>query len=255
MHNTTAIQQGAYMFKVKASGMTDGLRELTDIERNQIPYASKVALNDTAELIEAAIVDEMKTVFDRPTPYTLDALRIIYATKQKLEARVWIKDEADGAAPASRWLTPEVYGGDREKKRSESLLRARGILGEGQFVVPGRDAKLDSYGNLGRGQLQRILSGLGAQGDKLTNSSDSKRSIGNRQAFFVMRRAGKPIAIGQRTGRTRDQVRIVLAFVSRPGYAKTLDFDGIAQRVADQQLPIQFARALADAILSPKRPG
>lgn len=243
------------MFRVQATGLADGLRELTDIERNQIPYASKVALNATAELIEEAIVAEMKTVFDRPTPYTLDALRIFYATKQKLEARVWIKNEADGAAPATRWLTPEVYGGQREQKRTEALLRARGILGEGQYVVPGRDAKLDGYGNLGRGQLQKILSGLGAQGDKLTNSTDSKRSIGNRKAFFVMRRAGKPIAIGQRTGKPRDQIRIALAFVSRPGYARTLDFDGIAQRVADQQLPNQFARAMAHAILSPKRYG
>lgn len=243
------------MFKVEASGMTDGLKELTNIERNQIPYATKEALNATCGLIEEAIETEMKSVFDRPTPYTLSSLRTIYATKQKLEARVWIKDEADGAAPATRWLAPEVYGGQRQDKRTESLLKARSILSDGQYVVPGRDAKLDSYGNLGRGQLQKILSGLGAQGDKLTNSTDSKRSIGKRQAFFVMRRAGKPIAIAQRTGRTRDQVRIVLAFVSRPGYAKTLDFDGIAQRVADQQLPIQFARALARAILSPKRAG
>jgi hypothetical protein len=243
------------MFKVQTKGMADGVRELTDIERNQIPYATKEALNETCALIEEAIETEMKSVFDRPTPYTLDSLRTIHATKDKLEARVWIKNEADGAAPATRWLTPEVYGGDREDKRTETLLKARGILGEGQYVVPGQGAKLDRFGNMTRGTLQRIYSGLGAQFEKSSNSSESRRSLakGNRKSFFVMRRGRKAIGIGQRTGRPRAQVQIALAFVSRPGYSKILDFDGIAQRVADDQLPIKFAQALARAILSPKR--
>lgn len=244
------------MFKADARGLADGLRELTDIERNQIPFAAMNALNETCALIETAIETEMKAVFDRPTPYTLDSLRTFYATKDKLEARVWIKDEADGAAPASRWLTPEVHGGGREDKRTETLLKARGILAEGQYVVPGKGVKLDRYGNLGRGVLQRILSGLSAQGERTSNSSDSKRSVakGNRKGFFLMRRGSKAIAIGQRTGRPRDKVQIALAFVGKPGYSKLLDFDGIAQRVADDQLARLFSMAMARAILSPKRP-
>jgi len=154
------------MFKLQASGLADGLADLTDLERNQLPFATALALTETAKLAKQAIETAMPTVFDRPTPHTLDALRLIPATKQRLEARVWIKDEADGAAPASRWLTPEVYGGPRNDKRSEALLKARGILPPGKFVVPGKGMKLDRYGNVGRGQLQKILSGLGAQGDR-----------------------------------------------------------------------------------------
>jgi len=236
------------MIHVQTSGLADNLAELTDIERNQIPYASMVALNETVKLIEGRLTHEMATVFDRPTPFTLNSLRIIYATKEKLDARVWIKDEADGAAPATRWLTPEVYGGDRSHKRSEALLRARGILPGGKFVVPGAGMKLDSYGNIGRGQLQKILSGLGAQGDRHQNSTDSKRSRANLQRYFVMKRGSEPIGIAERTGTKRGQVQILIAFISKPGYAKALDFFGIGEREAETQLPIQFEKAFERAL-------
>jgi hypothetical protein len=241
------------MIRVQSSGLADNLTELTDIERNQIPFATVLALTETAKLIKARLEGEMTTVFDRPTPYTLDSLRLIPATKQKLEARVWIKDEADGAAPATKWLTPEVYGGDRNHKRSEGLLRARGILPDGKFIVPGKGMKLDSYGNIGRGQLQKILSGLGAQGDRLQNSTDSKRSAGNRSRFFVLKRGRQAIGIAERTGTKRSDIQILIAFISKPGYAKTLDFFGIGEREAQAQLPIQFERAFDKALATRRR--
>jgi len=241
------------MIRVQTSGLADNLAELTDIERNQIPFATVLALTETAKLIKERLVGEMRTVFDRPTPYTLDSLRLIPATKQKMEARVWIKDEADGAAPATRWLTPEVYGGDRSHKRSEALLRARGILPEGKFVVPGAGMKLDSYGNIGRGQLQKILSGLGAQGDRHQNSTDSKRSRANLQRYFIMKRGSEPIGIAERTGTKRGQVQILIAFISKPGYAKALDFFGIGEREAETQLPIQFEKAFERALATRRR--
>lgn len=241
------------MFKVQSRGLADGLAELTNIEQRQIPFATAVALTETAKIIKSTVEDQMRAVFDRPTPYTMNALRLIPATKQKLEARVWIKDEADGAAPATRWLTPEVYGGPRNNKRSESLLRARGILPEGKFVVPGKGMKLDNYGNIGRGQLQKILSGLGAQGDRLQNSTDSRRSVANQTRYFVMRKGRAAIGIAERTGTKRSDVQMVLAFVSTPAYARTLDFFEIGDRVADEQLTIQFERAFERALSTRRR--
>jgi hypothetical protein len=243
------------MIRVQASGLADNLSELTEIELKQIPYATQEALNATAELIKSRLEDEVRSVFDRPTPYTVNSLRIIYASKKKgiFEARVWMKDEADGAAPATRWLTPEVYGGPRPDKRAESLLRARGILPQGRFVAPGAGMKLDSYGNIGRGQLQKILSGLGAQGDRHQNSTDSIRSRANLRRYFIMKRGSEPIGIAERTGTKRGQVQILIAFISKPGYAKALDFFGIGERVADEQLPIQFAKAFERAMATRRR--
>ena len=238
------------MLKVSGTGMLEALAELSDVERNQIPFAAALALTETARLAEAEIQSEMRTIFDRPTPYTLSSLRLIPATKQRLEARVWIKDEADGAAPATRWLTPEVYGGPRNDKRSETLLKARGILPEGRFVVPGAGMKLDRYGNISRGQMQKILSGLGAQGDRYQNSTDSRRSVGNRSRYFVLRRGSQAIGIAERTGSRRSEIQVLLAFVSRPGYSKALDFYGIGERVVEQNLAERFEAAFARATAS-----
>lgn len=241
------------MIKVEATGLQDRLAALTDLERNQLPYATALALTETAKKVKERLEGEMRTVFDRPTPYTLNSLRLFPATKQKLVARVWMKNEADKAAPATKWLTPQVYGGGRDDKRSEKLLRAKGVLPEGKYIVPGRDAKLDGFGNIGRGQLQKIIAGLGAQQDKYSNSTDSRRSIGNLKRFFVMRRGRDAIGIGERTGRGRDKVKLVLAFVGRPGYRKEFDFFTLANQEAEDELPIQFELALARALATRRR--
>lgn len=241
------------MIKVEATGLQDRLAELTDLERNQLPFATALALTETAKKVKERLEGEMRTVFDRPTLYTLNSLRLFPATKQKLVARVWMKNEADKAAPATKWLTPQVYGGGRDDKRSEKLLRAKGVLPEGKYIVPGRDAKLDGFGNIGRGQLQKIIAGLGAQQDKYANSTDSRRSIGNLKRFFVMRRGRDAIGIGERTGRGRDKVKLVLAFVGRPGYRKEFDFFTIANQEAEDELPIQFELALARALATRRR--
>lgn len=241
------------MIRVEAKGLQDRLAELTDLERNQLPYATALALTETAKQVKERLEGEMRSVFDRPTRYTLSSLRLFPATKQKLVARVWMKNESDKASPATKWLTPQVYGGPREDKRSEKLLRAKGVLPEGKYIVPGRDAKLDGFGNIGRGQLQKIIAGLGAQQDKYSNSTESRRSIGNLKRFFVMRNGREAIGIGERTGRGKDKVKLVLAFVGRPGYRKEFDFFAIADQVAEDQLPIQFELALARALATRRR--
>lgn len=49
--------------------------------RRQLPYATSVALNRTAEAVRQALVQQTQQVFDRPTPYTLNALRVARASK------------------------------------------------------------------------------------------------------------------------------------------------------------------------------
>jgi len=242
------------VIKIEARGLNERLDMLTDLERNQIPFAMALTLTQTAKMVERRLVDEIRTVFDRPTRWTTNSLRVFPATKQKLVARVWMKNEADGGGiPPTKWLTPHVYGGQREDKRSEKLLRAKGLLPSGMYIVPGRDAKLDGFGNIGRGQIQKIMSGLAAQQDSYSNSTDSRRSRGNLNRFFVMRRGGQAIGVAERTGKGKDRIKMLLAFVSRPGYRKDFDFFAIADREAEDQLPIQFELALARALATRRR--
>src|ERR1035441_633525 len=74
----------------------------------QLPFATAKALTRTAQLIKAAEVDEMRRVFDRPTPWTLNSVFITPATKDNLIARVWLKQDAAKGTPAAKYLLSEI---------------------------------------------------------------------------------------------------------------------------------------------------
>lgn len=240
------------MFKIESSGLQAQEADLEDFERDQIPFAAALTLTRTAQKVEQRLVSEMRTIFDRPTPWTLKSLRVFPATKERLVARVWMRDSADKAAPATKWLSPEIYGGARKDKRTEVMLKYKGLLPEGSFVVPGAGAQLDRYGNISRGQLTKALSGVHGftqQGyDANATSSKRSRAKGNARRYFVMYDGDRqPIGIAERTGKGSEKLAMILAFVSKPSYSKRFQFDAIASREADEQLPIQWRLAIAQA--------
>lgn len=233
------------MITVVAKGIKEASAELNRIEK-QVPFATALALTRTAQLAKTAIEGEMASVFDRPTRWTLNSLRLFPAKKTKLEAKVWMKNEADKSIAPTVTMQPQIEGGGRRKKRGEKGLEARGILPKGKYAMPGKGAKLNAYGNMSGGQMQKILSGLGAQFDKYQNSTDSKRSAANKRAFFVMGRGDNAVGIAQRTGKRT--IKLLLAFVRRPSYSKRLDFYGLGNKVIEQHLAREMREAMERAI-------
>lgn len=238
---------------VKASGFAESLAAVQALTGDLPGRALADALNHTANQAGQALTVEMSNVLDRPTPFTLNAVRVLNAKPNNLEAAVWVKDEKDnaskGMAPED-WVAPQVFGGSRSDKKSETLLRAKGILPAGKFIAPASGARLDAYGNISRGQMVQILSGLSAIEGKAgytANASDKWRSIrkGHAQAFFVLRRGKTPIGIAERRGKS---MAMVLAFVSQPQYRRRLDFHGVVERVADANLEANIDKAITDAL-------
>lgn len=237
------------MISVTLKGAKQVADALAKYEK-QVPFATALALTRTAQIAKTELEKEMRSVFDRPTRWTLNSLRLFPAKKTKLEARVWMKNEADKSVPATRWLNPEIEGGPRQDKRSESRLRRKGILPVGKYIVPGKGAKLDSYGNMTKGAITKALSGLSAFSDAgySANATGSKRSRakGNAKRYFVMKRGSMPIGIAERTSRNR--MHILLAFTRKPTYSKRLDFYGIGDKVVKQHLAAEFEKAMTKAM-------
>lgn len=238
---------------IRGSGFEESLAVLQTLGGNLPARALADALNHTVNQARPALRVEMADVFDRPTPFTLNAIRILNAKPNTLEAAVWVKDEKDNASKGfapEDWVAPQVFGGPRADKKSESLLRAKRILPAGKFIAPAAGARLDAYGNISRGQMQQILSGLlaleGSSG-YTANASNSWRSIkkGHAQAYFVMRRGKTPIGIAERRGKT---VQMVIAFVSQPQYRRRLDFHGVVERTADANLETNVDKAITNAL-------
>lgn len=136
--------------------------ELQGFSDRRIRAAMATALTRTAVAIKAAEQREMRDVFDRPTPYTLGALYAEPATAARLHAEVGIKGDQQGRRSAAKWLRWQVYGGQRDLKAFEVLLRRYGLMPGDMRAVPGRAARLDAFGNMSKGQIVQILSQLRA---------------------------------------------------------------------------------------------
>ncbi len=240
--------------KATIDGLSEAIAAMENLAGDKPAAALADALNHTANQARIALRAEISSVFDRPTPFTLNAVRILHARPKTLDAAVFVKDEKDGASKGfapEDWFRPQVEGGPRTAKRSEDMLRNVGILPSGMFVVPGKGAKLDRYGNLSRGHMNQILSGLMAAEDRSgasANATRSKRSMrkGHAQAFFVMRdKSGKAIGIGERRGKS---MAVVLAFVSQPHYTQRLDFYAVVDKVADDNLETNIDLAVTKLI-------
>lgn len=243
-----------------------------DIDR-QLTYATSVALNKTAEAVKSEINHDIVRYFDRPTPYTRRALRVVRATRDTLQARVDFKDgmAAGKGTPADKYLWPQVHGGGRGQKRSERALDRIGALSGGQYV-PGAGATMDAYGNMSRSQIVTILSYLQAFSEvgykanmkergkrrlaKMTRSDGGAKKIGGVQ-YFVSRGKGTmsgnreqnlPAGVWAKTGIHGSEVKPVMVAINDAQYTPILPFYETAEQVFNQKFDAEYTTAVDHAI-------
>ncbi|MEF9672524.1 hypothetical protein QNM99_10275 [Pseudomonas sp. PCH446] len=176
------------MFKLDlaldAAPITAGMREL---EHKQLPFALMRTATGLAQRVKKGELKVMRDRLDRPTPTTLNSLFVKAATKTKA-AEVYFKDSWTSGIPADTYLQQAVGGGLRPHKRFEKALIARGVMRANEYAVPTAPF-MNQYGNVSRGTMTKILSGLGTaetSGGYQANASDSGRSKrkGNAHRFF-----------------------------------------------------------------------
>ncbi len=246
--------------------LDEALRALSGFE-SQIPFATAKALTKTAQDVRDVERAEMSKVFQSPTPYTLNSLYVRPATKARLEAEVWLKW---GNRP-EHYLLPQIQGGSRPMKRFEQRLQMTGYMRTDQRAVPAAGAKLDSYGNMSRGQIVQILSQLRTNvvSGVSQNATNSKRSRAKRSTveYFVSR--GPSSQRYGYAGRSRgtmfmqhlpagiwarysfawgSSVKPVMIFVSSTRYSKRFDFFGLAEKTVKAKLPWHLDAAITEAL-------
>lgn len=224
------------------SHVAEATRFLADVHKRHIPIATYAAATWTAEEVKQQEIKLMHRVFDRPTPYTINALYKIPATKHRPYATVEFKDTTTSTTAAKRWLNPNIHGGPRSSRASERQLAL--LMGSSFFVAPARGAPLDQYGNLKRSIYSRILSQLKVARDPYQNASDSRRSKGKRSAsaFFIPKKGG---AVFERKGKA---IRPILIFIRPPQYKKIFPFYETATAIISREYPRIFKTALDRAI-------
>ncbi len=237
---------------------------LARLVQQQLPYAGSVALNKTANAVLDAERGTMRGVFDSPTPFTLNSLRVKRATKSDLVAEVRFKDGTSSNRSAEKYVTPEVLGGNRRGKGIELLLRSRGLLDAGSYIVPGSAAKLDANGNLVRSQYNQILDQLkiatrtrrSTRQPKVktpaTGGRKRRPALGVRRYFVGSPGGGtQPRGIWARYRTTSGYgLEPILLFVRDPHYTDRFPFNTVGEAIASVSFPREMQAALAQAIAS-----
>jgi hypothetical protein len=125
--------------------------------------ATLEALDRTALDLRDAEVREIDDSFDRPTPFTRNAVYVQRTQGGVAVAEVGLKGaNAASGRGAAKYLQAQIEGGGRALKAFEKAIRGLGVMDGTQFIVPGRFARLDAYGNISRGQIVQVLSQLRA---------------------------------------------------------------------------------------------
>lgn len=238
----------------------DALRQLADIKDKQVPFATSLAINRTAQKVKVKQESEIRDVFDRPTPYIQKSIFVKPSNKVDLTAKVGIKDNAFGnGVPAVKPLLAEIRGGERRLKKYEVALRAIGALPDGYFTVPGESADIDSYGNVRGGQIRQILSYFKANREAgyTSNSTDKTREKlkkGTKKragiSYFVGAPGdGKsPLGIWRRnhsgtfTGPSK-RLEPILIFVNSTNYEPIYDFKFVAETTVQKEFREEFKKA------------
>jgi hypothetical protein len=250
---------------------------------DQVPFALSVSLNAVAEKARMNVRSEMSSVFDRPTPWVLNSLRVKRATKQLPEAELAFKDK-NSAESSRSMIEPHVFAGSRRSKPMEGRLRAMGMLPQGYIAVPGEAAQMDGYGNMSKGQINQLLNVLGTYQEdgynKANSATRSRLAKGNVKrntygfAYFVSYagagRAELTIKNGEAVmtkGRKShlapgvykrfstgfgSSLKPILMFVKQANYKKRLDLFGVVQKTVDKEFALEFDKAFGAALATAK---
>lgn len=147
--------------------------KITDLKQIQIPRAGAIALNQAVYAGQQALKAEAGRVFKDPVPFTLNAFKYEKATPNNLQARVFIRDDAPGGNPPSKYLAPNIYGLKHYPTNFQgATLNTVVRMSGGRVAQVGQRGELllanlrspktrkNKYNNMTPGQFTQILSAL-----------------------------------------------------------------------------------------------
>lgn len=111
-------------------------RDLSDLARGQLPFATARALNATTEAIAANTTRALDERLDRPTPFTKRGIARRFATKARPWSDVFFRDIQ------AAYLAWAEDGGER--------------LPKGMAIPIPVGLRRNAYGNMARGALARL---------------------------------------------------------------------------------------------------
>lgn len=238
--------------KIEVKGIDKVSEQLRQLTGPQMQQAAAKAINDIAFKLRKSYQDEIRKVFDKPTPYIVNSIRVKQAAPDRLAATIGPEYSGGKGVDPAKVLAAQVTGGNRRNKRAEVALRLAGLLPAGYVTAipatpyPGSD---DGRGNIKGSFILQLLTYFKAMGEQgyRANMTDKRRAklankgktasgyatINGVQYFASMGKLrGQHLAPGiwAKSGIHGVDVKPVLMFVKDPRYQVRLNVDQIAER-------------------------
>lgn len=188
--------------------MKSARRHLNQVQQQQIPFATSLAMNWTANDIRDYQRRRMQVDLDQPTPQVVKSIYLEKATKRHLRARVYF---AEWAAPFMRL---QIEGGRRAPR--------------GKYEALPRNIKLTAAGNIGGRYTGRI-----------------RKLIAQKTTFIEQR--GNVLGLWRRRARGRVELLIEFDNRALQ-YQARFPFYRYAQIEARRKWPRNFSKAMTIAI-------
>jgi hypothetical protein len=241
------------MIKIEISHDIDNIRaKLMRVKPEKWKKILAYAANETGFYAQNKVYKEMQRVIDKPRPYTLNSLFVKRTSTKDPDTTVMWRPGSLSGNSAGRYLVPQVTGGQRQEKGFEKLLRLGGILPNGYYLIPTKDAPDDGYGNVPGPYIVRILSYVRAFRDHLQNRNiNPEKAKRKKVQFFVIRPGDKshlPPGIYERLSIFGGAIRRVFFFSRKAIYKQKFPFYDVASTAAkekfDQKLDEGIKKAL-----------
>jgi hypothetical protein len=189
-------------------------RQLTRQQRDQVPFATSMALNNVAGDVANAITVQMDRYLNKPTPFTQKAYQYkANSFRGKRADKRTLTVIIEPAKIQEAYLKFQIAGGTRTPKNR-------------MILVPTKQAPLNNYGNLSRAVRKKLITA-------------------KKQYFAVGTRENRTPAIYKREGR---RITPMGFYVDQAEYKPIFPVQKIAAGVAANRFPRRFAEAMRRAM-------
>ncbi len=219
------------------------------LRRDQVPFAMSLTLNRLAKKTIQEEQEEIKRVFDRPTPFTVRALRQpreAKATKKKLDTFIWFKTLGKRGDAVENTLRPHIEGGGRNVKSSEKRMRRIGAIAPNEWMISAIAAPRNKYGNVRVGIYKNMLEWFRGYTEGGYNVGTGRQGV---RYEIVPEGRGRMIYEVSTTKRGKDRYRPRFFLTKRaPRYRRRFDLYGVADRSHTKHGPAIADRAMVEAL-------
>lgn len=221
-----------------------------EMQRNQIPFATALAITKTAKSTQDALKKTLQDTFDQPSPYITRGTFSTRATKRDPSALVGMKDKAARGASPALYVRESFAGGARGAKPFELAFQQIGALPAGMRAVPGPGMKLDRSGSPNRKTLKEIIGAIRAGMRVYAGRGRNAQQLG----YFVVtpertaRTQKIQPGIYRRTGAGRgSKIVPVFFFVQEAVYEQVIDLEQVTNETVSSVFQDEFRAALERA--------